>query len=80
MERFEPQELAELQLAEQLAPWGEAAANLRMIYQGLMMQAIQCADDEDRRQLLTSAWSIMEQLQGPESEPGRPLWEELFGG
>jgi len=38
-QRFSPYALAELEIAEQLAPWGEAAANLRMEYLAAVIQA-----------------------------------------
>jgi hypothetical protein len=54
-----------LQVAEDLCPWGEAAANLRMQYLATILQWCNCADRDDAAALRNTAMRIAIKLFGP---------------
>jgi hypothetical protein len=70
--RFSPYELAELQIAEEAAPWGEAAANVRMLYLAARIQEASAGYTADSRKAAGRlAQRLLLKLLGPQP-PRRP--------
>ncbi|MDD2777968.1 MAG: hypothetical protein RBT66_07025 [bacterium] len=63
-ERFDAIELRRLEIAETECPWGEAAANLRMLYLADVLAAGQCAKREDAKRYAKEANEIAAKLFG----------------
>ena len=72
-ERFDPYDLAVLEVAEDECPWGEMAENYRMMYLAARADAASQGFTEDgRRQAADQARAIWLKLFGPQPSPKPP--------